>query len=153
MRGNLADLTDPRASARNHIMVSRKDASGSHRRERRMWTFILGGAGAVAPELLRLYDARLQPLQVPKHYWVVSFAYVLLGGLVAYLLAAPHNNYSAFYLGVSLPVTVGAMARGASRGGSHGTLGQRDDDSLVEEVEPVDATNVQMPLRHFLTLV
>ncbi len=118
-----------------------------------MGTFLFGAIGALAPEIIRLYDARLQPFRVPRHYWLVSLAYLLLGGVVALLLSDPGNPFSAFYVGVALPVTIGALARQAKIGKTGGTPAALDQEPPVEEVDPQDLPNYQLPFQNFLTLV
>lgn len=77
-----------------------------------MLTYLLGMAGAAAPEVLRFYRARLVPISsLPRHYWVISALYLGLGGLVATLLAAPGNPWSAFYVGLALPIVISTAQR------------------------------------------
>ncbi len=70
-------------------------------------TFGLGMIGACAPEILRLYNIRHHPEQFSwsKFYLIASFAFALLGGIVALILPAT-TPWAAFYAGVSAPVLI-----------------------------------------------
>ena len=74
--------------------------------------FALGTVGALAPEIIRLYQLRHKP---PKKgfslfYYGISIVYALLGGLVAVILPAV-TLYGAFYAGVTVPFMISAIAR------------------------------------------
>ncbi|WP_410644000.1 hypothetical protein [Amycolatopsis sp. lyj-346] len=74
--------------------------------------FLLGMAGALAPEIVRLYGIRHDPdrFQWSWFYLVVSLAFAGLGGLLA--LALPATTYwGAIYVGVSTPVLVNSLVR------------------------------------------
>jgi hypothetical protein len=74
--------------------------------------FLLGCAGALAPEIVRLYSIRSNPSQFKwsGFYVIVSILFALLGGLVAVALPAM-NSWSAIYAGVSTPVVVNTMLK------------------------------------------
>jgi hypothetical protein len=74
-------------------------------------TFGVGCVGAIAPEVIRLYNLRLKPVfSWSWGYLLFSIPFVLLGGFMAWLLE-PTNNYAAFYAGVSTPVLISSIAK------------------------------------------
>jgi hypothetical protein len=74
--------------------------------------FLLGAAGAAAPEVLRLYELRTNPADFTWswNYMFLTIPFLLLGGLVAVILPAT-TIWGAFYTGLSLPVTLSAAAK------------------------------------------
>ncbi len=79
--------------------------------------FSLGMAGALAPEIVRLYGIREDPARFTWSwfYLVVSAAFAALGGLLA--LAMPATTYwGALYIGVSTPVLVNSLVRKGRQG-------------------------------------
>ncbi len=74
--------------------------------------FLLGAAGAAAPEILRLYELRTKPEQFKWswNYMLLTIPFLLLGGFVAVILPAT-TVWGAFYTGLSLPVTLSAAAK------------------------------------------
>ena len=78
--------------------------------------FLVGGVGAIAPEIVRLYNLRFQPkLRWSWGYILFSIPFVLLGGFVAWILE-PSNYYAAFYSGISTPVLVTTIAKNTGQG-------------------------------------
>ncbi|MEU2618383.1 hypothetical protein ABZ642_09450 [Streptomyces sp. NPDC007157] len=74
--------------------------------------FLLGMVGALAPEIVRLYEIRNDPerFQWSWFYLTVSLAFSALGGVLA--LALPATTYwGALYVGVSTPVLVNSIVR------------------------------------------
>ena len=72
--------------------------------------FLLGAAGALAPEIVRLYKLRARArLRFRPVHAVVSLVFLGLGGLVAVIFPAD-TPFQAFYLGVSLPTLISALA-------------------------------------------
>ena len=74
--------------------------------------FLLGVAGAAAPEILRLYELRTKPNEFKWSwsYMLLTVPFLLLGGLVA--LALPATTFwGAFYAGLSMPVTLSIVAK------------------------------------------
>jgi hypothetical protein len=69
--------------------------------------FVLGLAGALAPEILRLYALRSRPEQFvwSWFYVVISLCFAGLGGLVALILPAT-TYWGAFYAGISAPTVI-----------------------------------------------
>lgn len=76
--------------------------------------FLLGAAGAAAPEILRLYELRndSEQFEWTWNYLFLTVPFLVLGGLVAVVLPAT-TVWGAFYSGVSLPVIVSAAAKKA----------------------------------------
>ena len=80
------------------------------------WTiFLWGAAGALAPEVIRLYTIARngQRFTWSWFYIIASFFFAALGGAVALLLPA-ENMRSAFYTGVSTPVLITTAAKKVS---------------------------------------
>jgi hypothetical protein len=75
-------------------------------------TFVLGAAGALAPEIIRLYSLKTKPdeFQWSAFYVFISIAFAGLGGLVALTLPAV-NWRSAFYAGISTPTVITAALK------------------------------------------
>jgi hypothetical protein len=74
-------------------------------------TFGVGCVGAIAPEVIRLYNLRLKPVfSWSWGYLLYSILFALLGGFMAWLLE-PTSNYAAFYAGVSTPVLISSIAK------------------------------------------
>jgi hypothetical protein len=68
--------------------------------------FGIGMIGAVAPEIVRLYELRSQGGQdFSVFYVVISLIFAALGGLVALVLPAT-TLWGAFYAGISTPVLI-----------------------------------------------
>ena len=76
--------------------------------------FLLGAAGALAPEVIRLWTiARAgDRMTWSWSYIVVSILFAGLGGLVAFILPAENMN-AAFYAGVATPVLVNTAIKKA----------------------------------------
>ena len=77
-----------------------------------MVIFLLGMAGALAPEIVRLYGIRNAPERFTWSwfYAVVSVAFAGLGGLLAVVLPAT-TYWGAVYIGISTPVLVNSIVR------------------------------------------
>jgi hypothetical protein len=70
--------------------------------------FGLGCAGAIAPEVVRLYKLRCKPLKkMPVSYYVISIIYAAFGGLVAVALPSV-TVWAALYAGVTWPMLLSA---------------------------------------------
>jgi hypothetical protein len=73
--------------------------------------FLMGCIGALAPEIIRIYNLRLSPtLRWSWSYLLFSFPFILLGGFMAYILE-PTTSYAAFYTGVSTPFIVTTLVK------------------------------------------
>ena len=75
--------------------------------------FIAGCIGAVAPELLRLYQIRLRARRIvfSRFYYAISVLYVLLGGYVAAIFPSVDTPFLGMCIGVGLVPTVNTMAK------------------------------------------
>src|SRR4051794_30296499 len=105
--------------------------------------FLFGMAGALAPEVVRLYNIRQSAVgRVPSFYFIISAVFAALGGLVAVILPAT-TPWAAFYAGISMPVLVNTALRQATNG-KHGVL----RDGLPRARPPGNATAPS--LRHFV---
>jgi hypothetical protein len=115
--------------------------------------FLLGAAGAAAPEILRLYELRTKPqdFQWSWNYLLLTIPFLLLGGLVAVILPAT-TVWGAFYTGLSLPVTLSAAAKkvmdipGASQPVTAGTV-TSGNGVAVSTLPQMEAT--QAPMQGF----
>jgi len=75
--------------------------------------FVIGCIGALAPEILRLYNLRTNPqFEWSWFYLGISVCFALLGGLIAWILPTT-TYYGAFYAGVATPVIVSTILRRA----------------------------------------
>lgn len=73
--------------------------------------FVIGCIGALAPEMVRLYNLRNNPrFRWSWFYLVISGCFALLGGLIAWILPTT-TYYGAFYAGVATPVIVTTILR------------------------------------------
>jgi hypothetical protein len=72
-----------------------------------MTIFLLGMAGALAPEITRLYSIRSKPKQFKWSwfYLLISVLFAALGGLLAVILPTV-TTWGAFYVGVSTPLII-----------------------------------------------
>jgi hypothetical protein len=83
------------------------------------WSIFLPGAvGALAPEIVKLYEIRSDPSRFTFSwfYAIMSLLFVALGGFVALILPAA-NAQGAFYAGISTPVLITTVMKNASRSG------------------------------------
>lgn len=82
-----------------------------HNPEFNLDIFLLGCIGAIAPEIVRLYNLRTNPqFTWSWFYLVVSTLFALLGGLIAWVLPST-TYYGAFYAGVTTPVLITTIIR------------------------------------------
>src|SRR5688572_9924307 len=80
--------------------------------------FLLGAAGALAPEIIRLYNLRREGAGgFSLFYLAISLAFAGLGGLVAVILPST-TLLAAFYAGISTPVLISSGLRQAMRSGA-----------------------------------
>jgi len=97
--------------------------------------FLIGCIGALAPEILRLYNLRLKPdFQWSWGYLIFSFPFILLGGFIAYILE-PTTSYAAFYTGVSTPFIVTMLAKDSEREAKTIQRLSRDKELLEAELQ------------------
>jgi hypothetical protein len=72
--------------------------------------FIAGAIGAIAPEIVRLYEMRSDPtVRFSGFYIVVSIAYVALGGYVATIFPGIDSQFWAACVGAGLVLVVNKM--------------------------------------------
>ncbi len=77
--------------------------------------FLLGCAGAAAPEIVRVWRLRSHTnLKFSWKYVLVSALFFSLGGLVATILPAT-TPWAAFYAGVAAPTLVSRIAAHTTR--------------------------------------
>jgi hypothetical protein len=72
--------------------------------------FALGSFGALAPEIIRLYELRWKSVKFSCWYLFLSLLYAIVGGVVALILPSV-NYYAAFYAGITAPITISTIAR------------------------------------------
>ena len=77
--------------------------------------FLLGCAGALAPEIVRLFSIAKSEGQFTFSwfYVIVSLVFAGLGGLVAVIMGG-ENMRSAFYTGISTPVIINTVLKKAN---------------------------------------
>ena len=88
--------------------------------------FIFGCIGALAPEIVRLYNLRTKPQFVwSRFYILISLIFALLGGVIALIL--PSTTYhGAFYTGVTAPLIVTTAKRNV----------KKQDDTITAQSAP-----------------
>jgi len=77
--------------------------------------FLFGCAGAIAPELIRLYKLRLRAdeIRFRPSYFALILPFVILGGIVAVVLDTS-PVWGAFAAGAAVEYTVSAVASSSS---------------------------------------
>lgn len=108
--------------------------------------FLLGAVGALAPEIVRLYNWRRRK-NLPAFstfYFVISFLYMFIGGVLAVALAREGQPVSSFYIGAALPFVLDAGIKGAVGGGPGGG----PEGSSVEDIE-IESLGLADQLRSF----
>ena len=80
--------------------------------------FGLGVAGALAPEIVRLYSIRTNPSKFSWSYFyiAVSVLFASLGGIIAIALPAT-TSWGALYAGISTPAVINVAAKRAVSAG------------------------------------
>ena len=69
--------------------------------------FVYGCIGAVLPEIVRLYNKRFS--KAPKFsvfYYIISFLYILVGGIVANIFPLAGNSYLALCIGAGTNTSI-----------------------------------------------
>jgi hypothetical protein len=96
--------------------------------------FFMGVVGALAPEIVRAYNLRLnQKFTWSWGYIILSLPFIVLGGVIAFILPAT-TLWAAFYAGISTPIVVNTALRQAvsansekeNKSGPEATLLQAD---------------------------
>lgn len=73
--------------------------------------FVLGCVGALAPEIVRLYNLRHDTgFNWRSFYVIISVFFMFLGGVIAWILPAT-TYWGAFYVGVSAPVIISNIGK------------------------------------------
>jgi hypothetical protein len=76
--------------------------------------FIAGCIGAIAPEILRLYQMRLaEEIKFSRFYFIISGLYILIGGYVASIfpIVEGQTPFWAMCIGIGLVTTINTMAK------------------------------------------
>ena len=76
-------------------------------------TFAFGVIGAAFPEIIRLYNLRMEKLKIPWTYFIIAPAFMAVSGLVVTALPGHLTHIAAVYAGTAAPLII-------SRGGSAG---------------------------------
>jgi len=101
---------------------------------------LLGAAGGAAPEILRFYRIRTgsTPSELKRaFYWGTVGAFLLLAGLLAFIIAS--NAATSFATGVGTPFLVKGMERSASEQGED----RQGPRPRIEEVTVKQPTHYQ----------
>lgn len=100
--------------------------------------FLLGAAGAAAPEILRLYELRnhTEQFKWTWNYLFLTVPFLVLGGLVAVVLPAT-TVWGAFYSGLSLPVIITAAAKKTPAGSTGQVVTAADGSGAVGPARPL----------------
>jgi hypothetical protein len=82
-----------------------------------MRVFLAGCIGALAPEVVRLYQmrSRRRSVKFDRFYVGVSLAYILLGGYTASIFPGATTEFASMSVGVGLVCVLNTMARIAGR--------------------------------------
>jgi hypothetical protein len=75
--------------------------------------FVAGFVGALAPEVLRLYNLKLNQVTLQPWYFVISGVYALLGGYLATIAPGVDAPWWAFVVGAGLPTVVNTAIKAA----------------------------------------
>ncbi len=80
------------------------------------FNFLIGCAGAFAPEALRLYNLRTQKttLSFSWKYLAYLIPFILVGGFIAWILE-PTSKWAAFYSGLTAPVLLTTVMKDTAK--------------------------------------
>ena len=71
--------------------------------------FLWGVLGGVAPEALRFWKLRDEPITPPRSYWPISAIMFVVSGGLAQALVPSGSAMSAVYIGVATPFLIGTL--------------------------------------------
>jgi hypothetical protein len=103
--------------------------------------FWLGCVGAAAPEALRLYNLRSQPVfRWSWGYLMFSIPFLIVGGFIAWVLE-PSTRWAAFYSGLTAPVLLTTVLKDTAKAQKELEEVEKERDQIQREREELQASN------------
>lgn len=98
--------------------------------------FALGCVGAIAPEIIRLFNLREQPSRFiwSWFYLVITLFFVALGGIIAWILPTT-TYYGAFYAGVTTPILITSILKNATSLRKSGLTNYKKNLEIKKKIE------------------
>jgi hypothetical protein len=116
--------------------------------------FLLGGVGALAPDIVRIYNLRETGEfgQFTVGYLLASLGMAVIGAVVAWALPATTAR-SALFAGIAAPAIISTVVRNAGGGGGGGTGGNGNGggDGGARTITLDSAESAQSPIVHILS--
>lgn len=103
--------------------------------------FWIGCIGAAAPEALRLYNLRSQPVfRWSWGYLMFSIPFLIVGGFIAWVLE-PSTRWAAFYSGLTAPVLLTTVLKDTAKAQKELEEVEKERDQIQQEREELKASN------------
>ncbi|MBD1996159.1 hypothetical protein H6G00_05940 [Leptolyngbya sp. FACHB-541] len=103
--------------------------------------FWIGCVGAAAPEALRLYNLRSQPVfRWSWGYLIFSIPFLIVGGFIAWVLE-PSTRWAAFYSGLTAPVLLTTVLKDTAKAQKELEEVEKERDQIQREREELQASN------------
>jgi hypothetical protein len=103
--------------------------------------FWIGCIGAAAPEALRLYNLRSQPVfRWSWGYLIFSIPFLIVGGFIAWVLE-PSTRWAAFYSGLTAPVLLTTVLKDTAKAQKELEEAEKERDQIQQEREELQASN------------
>jgi hypothetical protein len=103
--------------------------------------FWIGCIGAAAPEALRLYNLRSQPVfRWSWGYLMFSIPFLIVGGFIAWVLE-PSTRWAAFYSGLTAPVLLTTVLKDTAKAQKELEEAEKERDKIQQEREELQASN------------
>lgn len=103
--------------------------------------FWIGCIGAAAPEALRLYNLRSQPVfRWSWGYLMFSIPFLIVGGFIAWVLE-PSTRWAAFYSGLTAPVLLTTVLKDTAKAQKELEEVEKERDKIQQEREELQASN------------
>lgn len=103
--------------------------------------FLIGCVGAAAPEALRLYNLRSQPVfRWSWGYLMFSIPFLIVGGFIAWVLE-PSTRWAAFYSGLTAPVLLTTVLKDTAKAQKELEEVEKERDQIQQEREELKASN------------
>jgi hypothetical protein len=103
--------------------------------------FWIGCVGAAAPEALRLYNLRSQPVfRWSWGYLLFSIPFLIVGGFIAWVLE-PSTRWAAFYSGLTAPVLLTTVLKDTAKAQKELEEVEKERNQIQREREELQASN------------
>jgi hypothetical protein len=103
--------------------------------------FLIGCVGAAAPEALRLYNLRSQPIfRWSWGYLLFSIPFLIVGGFIAWVLE-PSTRWAAFYSGLTAPVLLTTVLKDTAKAQKELEEVEKERNQIQQEREALKASN------------